>query len=169
MNCVCPIALCNRIFLYLKIFNFHHFLWHFSNLVVEESERGNTTPSPARKGGENMNVECLQWQARCEFNAYCRNTIRNELVNARKEMKRRRRRRGFLCRRFENHCPATCSSIARFAGRKKGSNTTILLFQYEWCRDCKTNEDTEKHGTASQYKLFWKVKTFFGGMSGWMG
>ncbi len=27
----------------------------------------------------------LEWQTRCEFNAYCKNTIRNELIDARRE------------------------------------------------------------------------------------
>lgn len=34
----------------------------------------------------------LEWQTRCEFNAYCKNTLRNELIDACRERKRRLRR-----------------------------------------------------------------------------
>ena len=34
----------------------------------------------------------LEWQTRCEFNAYCKNTLRNELIDACRERKRRQRR-----------------------------------------------------------------------------
>lgn len=36
-----------------------------------------------------MNNERFEWQTRCEFNAYCKHTLRNELINASKESKRR--------------------------------------------------------------------------------
>ena len=34
----------------------------------------------------------FEWQTRCEFNAYCKNTLRNELIDACRERKRRLRR-----------------------------------------------------------------------------
>lgn len=34
----------------------------------------------------------LEWQTRCEFNAYFKNTLRNELIDACRERKRRLRR-----------------------------------------------------------------------------
>ncbi|PXX44572.1 RNA polymerase sigma factor (sigma-70 family) [Hungatella effluvii] len=39
-----------------------------------------------------MNNERFEWQTRCEFNAYCKHTLRNELINACKESKRRQQR-----------------------------------------------------------------------------
>ena len=39
-----------------------------------------------------MNNERFEWQTRCEFNAYCKHTLRNELINASKESKRRQQR-----------------------------------------------------------------------------
>ena len=39
-----------------------------------------------------MNNERFEWQTRCEFNAYCKHTLRNELINASKENKRRQQR-----------------------------------------------------------------------------
>ncbi|MDC7286851.1 hypothetical protein NXH76_03480 [Blautia schinkii] len=35
-----------------------------------------------------MNNERFEWQTRCEFNAYCKHTLRNELINTSKESKR---------------------------------------------------------------------------------
>ena len=34
----------------------------------------------------------LEWQTRCEFNAYCKRTLRNELIDACRERKRRQLR-----------------------------------------------------------------------------
>lgn len=34
----------------------------------------------------------LEWQIRCEFNAYCKRTLRNELIDACRERKSRQRR-----------------------------------------------------------------------------
>ena len=39
-----------------------------------------------------MNNERFEWQTRWEFNAYCKHTLRNELINASKESKRRQQR-----------------------------------------------------------------------------
>lgn len=39
-----------------------------------------------------MNNERFEWQTRCEFNAYCKRTLRNELIDASRERKRRQRR-----------------------------------------------------------------------------
>lgn len=39
-----------------------------------------------------MKDERFEWQTRYEFNAYCKRTLRNELINARKERKRRQKR-----------------------------------------------------------------------------
>ena len=33
----------------------------------------------------------LEWQTRCEFNAYCKHTLRNELIDACRESKSRRK------------------------------------------------------------------------------
>ena len=33
----------------------------------------------------------LEWQTRCEFNAYCKHTLRNELIDALRESKKRER------------------------------------------------------------------------------
>ena len=33
----------------------------------------------------------LEWQTRCEFNAYCKRTLRNELIDACRESKSRRK------------------------------------------------------------------------------
>ena len=34
----------------------------------------------------------LEWQTRCEFNAYCKRALRNELIDACRERKRRQLR-----------------------------------------------------------------------------
>ena len=34
----------------------------------------------------------LEWQTRCEFNAYCKHSLRNELIDALRERKSRKRR-----------------------------------------------------------------------------
>ena len=39
-----------------------------------------------------MNPERFEWKIRCEFNAYCKQVLRNELKDALRERKRRRRR-----------------------------------------------------------------------------
>lgn len=39
-----------------------------------------------------MNPERFEWQTRCEFNAYCKRTLRNELADVLKMRKRRTRR-----------------------------------------------------------------------------
>ena len=33
----------------------------------------------------------FEWQTRCEFNAYCKHTLRNELIDALRESKKRER------------------------------------------------------------------------------
>lgn len=33
----------------------------------------------------------LEWQTRCEFNAYCKRTLRNELIDSRRESKSRQK------------------------------------------------------------------------------
>ena len=33
----------------------------------------------------------LEWQTRCEFNAYCKRTLRNELIDACRESRSRRK------------------------------------------------------------------------------
>lgn len=39
-----------------------------------------------------MNPERFEWQTRCEFNAYCKHALRNELIDALWERKSRERR-----------------------------------------------------------------------------
>ena len=39
-----------------------------------------------------MNPERFEWQTRCEFNAYCKHALRNELIDALRERKSRERR-----------------------------------------------------------------------------
>ena len=39
-----------------------------------------------------MNNDRFEWQTRCEFNAYCKRALRNELIDASREHKRRQRR-----------------------------------------------------------------------------
>lgn len=39
-----------------------------------------------------MNNDRFEWQPRCEFNAYCKHALRNELIDANRERKRRLRR-----------------------------------------------------------------------------
>ncbi len=39
-----------------------------------------------------MNPNRLEWQTRCEFNAYCKHSLRNELIDALRERKSRKRR-----------------------------------------------------------------------------
>ena len=39
-----------------------------------------------------MNPARFEWQTRREFNAYCKRTLRNELIDASRERKRRQRR-----------------------------------------------------------------------------
>lgn len=58
---------------------------------VEGSRKGNTNPPPGTKGGEKMNPAQFEWQTRCEFNAYCKHTLRNELIDALRESKKRER------------------------------------------------------------------------------
>ena len=38
-----------------------------------------------------MNPTQFEWQTRCEFNAYCKHTLRNELIDALRESKSRER------------------------------------------------------------------------------
>ena len=38
-----------------------------------------------------MNPAQFEWQTRCEFNAYCKHTLRNELIDALRESKKRER------------------------------------------------------------------------------
>lgn len=39
-----------------------------------------------------MNPAQFEWQTRCEFNAYCKRTLRNELIDSSRERKRQQRR-----------------------------------------------------------------------------
>ena len=39
-----------------------------------------------------MNPNRFEWQTRCEFNAYCKHSLRNELIDALRERKSRKRR-----------------------------------------------------------------------------
>ncbi len=56
------------------------------------AEKGEITRPPGTKGGENMNPNRFEWQTRCEFNAYCKHSLRNELIDALRERKSRKRR-----------------------------------------------------------------------------
>ncbi len=102
----------------------------------------------------------FEWQTRCEFNAYCKRTLRNELIDACRERKSRRKHEvsfadltpqeekqlytvdkyfvnededSFLCRRFEDYGEAACRSNALPAGRKTSSRTAVLLFRHDRC------------------------------------
>ena len=61
--------------------------WQNFGASVEGSRKGNTNPPPGTKGGEKMNPAQFEWQTRCEFNAYCKRTLRNELIDACRESK----------------------------------------------------------------------------------
>lgn len=65
--------------------------WQNFGASVEGSRKGNTNPPPGTKGGEKMNPAQFEWQTRCEFNAYCKHTLRNELIDALRESKKRER------------------------------------------------------------------------------
>ena len=65
--------------------------WQNFGASVESSRKGNTNPPPGTKGGEKMNPAQFEWQTRCEFNAYCKHTLRNELIDALRESKKRER------------------------------------------------------------------------------
>lgn len=39
-----------------------------------------------------MNPARFEWQTRCEFNAYCKHSLRNELIDALRERKSRKKR-----------------------------------------------------------------------------
>ena len=107
-----------------------------------------------------MNVECLQWQVRCEFNAYCRNTIRNELVNARKEMKRRRRRRGFCVGGLKITARLLAQALHALPEEKKEA---ILLYYFfnmsdvEIARQMKIPRSTVQYRSTSSFE---KLKHF---------
>ena len=77
----------------------------------------------------------LEWQTRCEFNAYCKRALRNELIDACRERKRRQLREvifsDLLRRRLEDYCKTACRSSAHPAGRKKTSRIAVLLFQHD--------------------------------------
>lgn len=59
---------------------------------MEGTRKGINNPPLGRKGGENMNPVRFEWQTRCEFNAYCKHSLRNELIDALRERKSRKRR-----------------------------------------------------------------------------
>ena len=45
------------------------------------------------KGGETMNEPIrTQWQIRCAFNGYCKRALQNEMLAAKRDIKRRQRR-----------------------------------------------------------------------------
>ena len=53
----------------------------------------NSTAFAAAKGGENMNEPIrTQWQIRCAFNGYCKRALQNEMLAAKRDIKRRQRR-----------------------------------------------------------------------------
>lgn len=60
-------------------------------MPVEDSRKGINNPPLGWKGGENMNPERFECQTRCEFNAYCKHALRNELIDALRERKIRER------------------------------------------------------------------------------
>ena len=51
-------------------------------MTAKEKSRRFFTTNPRIGGGENMNPARLEWQIRCEFNACCKRTLRNELIDA---------------------------------------------------------------------------------------
>lgn len=59
---------------------------------MEGTRKGINNPPLGQKGGENMNPVRLEWQTRCEFNAYCKHSLRNELIDALRERKSWKRR-----------------------------------------------------------------------------
>lgn len=59
---------------------------------MEGTRKGINNPPLGQKGGENMNPVRFEWQTRCEFNAYCKHSLRNELINALRERKSWKRR-----------------------------------------------------------------------------
>ena len=67
-------------------------IWHRHGTSVEGSRKGINNPPPGTRGGENMDYPArFEWQTRCEFNAYCKRTLRNELIDACRERKSRKR------------------------------------------------------------------------------
>ena len=102
----------------------------------------------------------FEWQTRCEFNAYCKRTLRNELIDACRERKSRKRHevsfadltpheekqlytvdRYFVNEDEEAFCAGglkitaklACRSSALPAGRKTSSRTAVLLFRHDRC------------------------------------
>ena len=59
---------------------------------MEGTRKGINNPPLGQKGGENMNPVRFEWQTRCEFNAYCKHSLRNELIDALRERKSWKRR-----------------------------------------------------------------------------
>ena len=76
---------------FLKNFAFR--LAFSTGALWKVSERGKYRTAPRRRKGVNVMdyPNRLEWQTRCEFNAYCKNAIRNEFINACKESKRRQK------------------------------------------------------------------------------
>ena len=96
----------------------------------------------------------LEWQTRCEFNAYCKRTLRNELIDACRESRSRQKHevnfsdlapheekqlytvdRYFVNEDEDAFCAGglkiACRSNALPAGRKAASRFTVLLFQHD--------------------------------------
>ena len=128
-----------------------------------------------------MNPERFEWQTRCEFNAYCKHALRNELIDALRERKSRERRevyfsdlspheekqlytvdRYFVNEEEEAFCAGGLKITAKLladalhspAGRETSSCIAVLLFQYDRRGDCGNDENSPQHSTVSTDKLF---------------
>jgi hypothetical protein len=63
-------------------------VWQICGASVEGSRKGINNPPPGTKEGENMDYpNRLEWQIRCASNAYCKRTLRNELIDTCRESK----------------------------------------------------------------------------------
>ena len=84
----------------------------------------------------------FEWQTRCEFNAYCKRTLRNELIDACRERKSRKRHEVS----FADLTPHEEKQLYA-AARKSGSQTAATA--------------TKKTGKKAREKAADKVKEFF--------
>ena len=71
--------------------NFSKKFGNFKLSALKVTERGKL-PAPEEKGGVKMDKEESEFEARCRFNAYCKKTLRNELISSMREYKNQRRR-----------------------------------------------------------------------------
>ena len=106
------------------------------------------TRPPGTKGGENMDYpNRLEWQTRCEFNAYCKRALRNELIDACRERKRRQLREVIFFRpepRRKKGSFTPLTSIFKTATKKPFAQEAWRLPQNclpKLCTPCRTQKD----------------------------